>query len=178
MGDEKISNYLGRRTLFIGRLKCGKTRKTALILKKLIDAGLARRITVLDLAPEVTKGAGGKLACPAGDTIYLTAGIVAPRLTAKTPQTAASLALANARAIDKLLDRANELARPILIVNDASLYLQAGSAQRLIDLVNRASTVIANAYWGNDFPESELTSREKEQTIKLMRAFDKVMRTF
>ncbi len=173
-----ISKYLGRKTIFVGRLNCGKTRRTAKILEALAKAGFSRRITVLDLAPETVRGAGGKLARPDGDIAYLTAAIAAPRLTAKTEQEANALALANARAIDALITRAFELNRPILVINDATLYLQASPGDRLIDLIGRASTVVANAYRGTDFPDSELTAGERRRTRRLLRAFDKVVEKF
>ncbi len=175
MNIEDISQYLGKRTIFIGRLNCGKTRKTANILKAFTESGLSRQVTVLDLAPETIAGAGGKLACPKGDMIYLTAPITAPRLRASSNKEAQILARFNVRIIEPLLTRAFELNRPILVINDATLYLQAASGDRLIDLIGRSQTVIANAYWGNDFPESDLTARERRRTRRLLRVFDTVV---
>jgi len=59
--------------------------------------------------------------------------------------------------------------REILFVNDATLYLQAGSMECFLDMLDAASTQIINAYYGNIFADSALTRREKQLTERLMK---------
>ncbi len=175
MFPTEVADYIGKRSIFTGGLNCGKTSRTGRILAKMITAGLDRQITILDFAPDQVRGAGGKLDYDqTSRAVYLTTDIVAPRLSGKTEREVNELALSNALSIEPLLAKAHDLARSILIINDTTIYLQAGSLERLLQVVLQSSTVVANAYQGDDFSESKLTAHERRQTVNLLQAFDVV----
>jgi len=163
--------YLNKRTLILGDVKSGKTARTLEILREFIRAGYAEKIAVIDMAPDLTGGIGGKMTPPDdASLLYLTTTITAPRLTGVDEAHIRRLAAQNARAIEVLFDRFRQDPREILFVNDASLYLQAGDWCTFLKMLNIASTQIVNSYYGRTFPDSPLTQRE----TRLMQALMKV----
>ena len=168
-------DYRNRRTLILGDVNSGKTRLTAAILDAFTAAGEAGQITLIDLAPDPVGGVGGKFAPPAAGVEHLTCAIVPPRLTGADDREIAALAAANADGIEVLMDRYLAHPRPILFVNDATLYLQAGSLERFGALLDSAVTVVVNAYCGVYFPDGPLTRRERRLTDILARRFDRVI---
>jgi hypothetical protein len=187
-GPDKISfdpgAYLERRTLILGDVNTGKTALTSRIMEAMCEAGLGERIMALDLAPEIPPdvmlekdlaGVGGFLRVPeARGFLYLRPRILPPRLMAKRPEEAISIAQENLRAIEGILERPPE-ARDILFVNDMSLYLHAGDANQLICFLRKFPTVVANAYRGRKLPQGPISSREREQVDILVQFFDLVL---
>jgi len=187
-GPDKVSldpgSYLERRTLILGDVNTGKTALTSRILEAMCEAGLGERIMALDLAPEIPPevlvekdlvGVGGFLKVPeARGVLYSRPRILPPRLMAKRPEEAISIAQENLEAIEAILERLPE-ARDILFVNDMSLYLHAGDATRLISLLSKFDTVVANAYRGTKLPQGPISSREREQVDILAHFFDLVV---
>lgn len=172
-----ITDYLGRRTLIIGDVNSGKTRLTLAILQAFINGGHAGDITVLDLAPDIRHGIGGKLALPSTkDLLILTCPIIPPRLTAQNEAQVHTLARQNAAAIDPLLDQAVAARRAILFINDASLYLQAGRPDRLSALAGTCATVVINAYFGQKFLPTAFSQKEKQRVENLCEYCDRVIR--
>lgn len=172
-----ITDYLDRRTLIIGDVNSGKTRLTLAILQAFIDSGHTGDITVLDLAPDIHHGIGGKMALPpTKDLLLLTCPIIPPRLTAKTEAQVNTLARQNAAAIDPLIDQALAARRTILFINDASLYLQAGRPKRLIALADAHATVVINAYLGQKFLPTAFSQKEKQRVQSLCEYGDRVIR--
>ena len=169
-------DYRNRRTLILGDVNSGKTRLTAAILDTFAAAGAAGQIALIDLAPDPVGGVGGKFAPPAAGVAHLTCAIVPPRLTGQSALEIAALAAANADGIEVLMDRYLARPRPILFVNDATLYLQAGSLERFGKLLDSAATAVVNAYRGTHFPDGPLTRRERHLTDILARRFDRVIR--
>jgi hypothetical protein len=169
-------DFDGRRTLIVGDVKSGKTRLTEAVLAAWGAQDRSRQIVVLDLAPEKYRGVGGRLHLPENfPGIYLRPPIVPPRLQAPSEEAAEALAAANAAAIDPLLDEARSCACSILVVNDATLFLQAGDYDRFLAVVGAFETVLLNAYYGNSFPDYRLSRRERRLTERLMTVCDRVI---
>ncbi len=170
-------DFLGQRTLIIGDINTGKTRTTSRILADWIAANPTPQMTVLDLAPETVRGIGGRLALPAGFTgRYLFADIVAPRLTGRTPEEVTRLAAENALAAAPLFNQILARPHPILVVNDATLYLQAGDYRRFAETIQSAVTVLINAYYGKRLGDHPISNRERQLTERLMQDCDRVIR--
>jgi len=170
-------SFLWRRTLIAGDVNTGKTRLTQRILDALTAAGLAADIAVIDLAPSRTQGVGGKFNIGDDRVDYRTTRIVPPRLTARHEDHALELARRNARAVEDLLEIYHRQPRPLLLVNDATLYLQAGALETFLALLATASTAVVNAYQGRHFPDSALTRRERHMTDLLASHCDCTIRT-
>ena len=170
----ETAHFKNRRTLILGEVDCGKTHYTEKVLEAFIAEDLAPQTSVLDLAPQRVGRIGGKMtSADRPPVLYLTEAIVAPRVTAKTDQEAEKLALGNAQRIEKLFARFCDSGRRILFINDASLYLQAGSLQKLALLLQMTDTAVINAYYGDTFAPSPLTRREKAATERLRALCDK-----
>jgi len=169
-------DYRGRRTLILGDVNTGKTRLTRSILEAFAAAGEAQEIALLDLAPEPAGDVGGKFPASAAGVLHLTTAIVPPRLTGTDEAEVARLAAANADRIEALFDSYLKQPRPILFVNDATLYLQAGSLERFAGLLAGAATAVVNAYQGRHFADGPLTRRERRLTDALARRCDRVIR--
>lgn len=173
---ENIEQYIGRRTLIAGDVKTGKTARTLKILHLFLKSRRAQNIAVLDLAPDVIQGIGGKLAPPAHSAlVYLTDRIVAPRLTAKNPAQAQRLAEQNAEVIETLFVKLERLQPEVLFVNDVTLYLHAGRPERLDAALNVASTQVINAYFGRTLGDCALARRERRLTEALKKTCDRVI---
>ena len=170
-------DYDGRRTLIVGDVNSGKTRLTEEILAAWIAQGRSPDIAVLDLAPQTRHGIGGRLTLPQGfEGAYQAPAITPPRLSAKTAEEAEKLARANAEAIDPFLWDPQLASHTILIINDATLYLQAGDYDRFIQVVRSAETTLLNAYYGHSFPDYRLSRRERLLTERLIEDCDRIMR--
>jgi hypothetical protein len=171
-----LARYVERRTLVIGDLNTGKTTFCGRILQTFIKNGYGSQITAVDLAPDAIGGIGGKLSPElTRDLYYVTAPIAAPRLTGKNETQILQLARRNARIIESLFMRLQAHSKSILFINDATLYLQAGNFKRLAELLDGFTTVLINAYYGDSFPQSSLTRREKLQTEALMTICDQII---
>jgi len=175
---DTIDSFKGKKTLIVGDINTGKTAWTVKILQRCLSAGWGLHITVIDLAPDGLGGGGGKMKMPELEGLqYFTGPIVAPRMTATDAGQAQLLAQANARAIDRLFAQFDAHPSKILFVNDASLYLQAGVMTRFQAVLEKAETVVVNAYFGNSFPDSALTRREKQMVLKLIQFCDRIITT-
>ncbi len=173
---DHLKDFRGRRTLIVGEINTGKTRTTLDILSRWIAAQPTPLMTVLDLAPEPVRGIGGRLALPSGfNGRYLFADIVPPRLTGRTPEEVADLDAANVRAAEPLLGAILARPHPTLIVNDATLYLQAGDYRRFWDTIQSAATVLINAYYGQSLGDHPISHRERRLTERLMQDCDRVI---
>jgi hypothetical protein len=179
---------IGRKTLILGDINTGKTTLTRNIMAGLCDRGLGEQIAVVDLAPEIPgeiaaqrglPGAGGKLLPPEGcNVLYLTGHFIAPRLTSKTEEEACEKARRNRRIIAGLLRRLKRSPREILVVNDISMALQAGTTGSLIRALTPGATIVANGYWGERLGGGKLTAREKARMQELRSYFEKEGRVF
>ncbi len=169
-------DYHNRRTLILGNVNSGKTRLTGAILEAFTAASEAGRIALLDLAPDPVGSVGGKMAPPHAAVLYMTCPIVPPRLTGRNENEIATLAMSNARRIEAMMDRYLAAPRDILLVNDATLYLQAGCLTRFVALLDSAATAVINAYAGAYFSDGPLTRHEQRLTDRLGRRCDRIIR--
>jgi len=170
-------DYDGRRTLIVGDVNSGKTRLTESVLAAWTARGRSREIAVLDLAPQTRRGIGGRLALPQGFLgVYQAPAVTPPRLTAKTEEEAEELARANAAAIDPFLQNPGLAERTILVINDATLYLQAGDYDPFLQVIRSAATALINAYYGHSFPDFRLSRRERLLTERLIQDCDRIIR--
>ncbi len=180
--DVAAGDYLGRKLLIVGEVNTGKTTLTARILEDFCRRGLGPRIAVLDLAPYVPpdiaaarrlKGVGGVLKVMGGcGVLAIHDRLEAPRLTSASQAEAMTKAAKNKALADAAWQRLDGR-RDILFVNDASMYLQAGSAAELIAHLEAAHTAIVNGYFGERLGDGELTRRERTEMARLRDWFER-----
>jgi hypothetical protein len=175
MDKRIIQDYRGKRSLLLGEVNSGKTAKTDGVLRAFIKAGYTDDIAVLDLSPDPVGGVGGKMSTPADAAVlYLTAAIAAPRMMGRDAAHTQRLAETNARVIEDLFEELCAKRKPVLFVNDATLYFHAGSLETFLQVLDTASTQIVNAYRGTKFEDSALTRRERRLTQALIETCDMV----
>jgi len=110
------------------------------------------------------------------EALYLSTQIAAPRLQGENDEHIWQLAQANARAIERQFEQLYDAKKKILFVNDATLYLQAGTFELFEKVLNSFHTAIINAYQGERFADSALTRREKKLTQNLIQRCDLILR--
>jgi len=174
--DLRGEDYLGKKLLILGEVGTGKTTLCRQMLDYLCRQGLGTRTTVIDMAPHIPQvlarqrgivGAGGYLVPPPGSGVLdLRAHLDPPRLSSKSEAEALGKAKRNAEIIATLLDQLVPEERDILLINDVTLYLQAGLATQLIERAAfaRMNTLLVNGYAGQRLGGGELTAREKTET--------------
>jgi len=163
--------FRNRRTLFLGEVNSGKTTRTREILEAFLREGEVG-IVLFDFAPEKTGEVGGKivLSGEAHRRVWVESPwIVPPRLSAKTEKEAWELARENYRRIEKAFECLPSREWNLLVLNDVSIYLQAGDAAQLLARLRPFPTVVMNGYYGKYFGEGPLSRREKEQ-VDLLKA--------
>lgn len=176
-GREKTTEYNGRRTIIIGDVNTGKTRLTENVLARWVAQDRSQEIVVLDLAPETKETIGGRIHLPAGfQGGVLATTIMPPRLSGRDEDEAATLAEANAAAIETLLKDSRLETCSILVINDVTLYLQAGKYERLWAVIQPVKTILINAYYGHSFPDYQLSRQERRLTDRLIQDCDRVIR--
>lgn len=179
-----VEDYLRQKTLILGDVNTGKTTLTRKVLEALLcRQNLEGRIAIVDMAPEIPEklakekeliGVGGKLIPPEGhDILYLGGHFEPPRLSSKTEEEAIEKARQNRRLIEGLFRKLDWQSRDILLINDVSICLQAGTTENLTRRLDRAATVVANGYWGKRLGGGTLTERERTETEKLKIYFER-----
>ncbi len=168
--------YRNRRTLFLGEVNSGKTTRTRDILQAFLKEG-EEGIALFDFAPERIGEVGGKMALAEEDRRRVwveSPRIVPPRLTAKTEEEAWKLAGINFQRIEEAFGRLPARKWNLFFLNDVSIYLQAGRADRLLERLQPVPTVVMNGYYGGYFGDCPLSLREKEQMDLLKAACHQV----
>lgn len=186
MIDElRNEDCFGKKLLIIGDVNTGKTTLCRQLLADLCRRGLGGRTAIIDMAPDIPEalaqqrgivGAGGYLLPPPGSGVLdLRAHLDPPRLSSTSAAEAQSKAEQNAKRIETLFEKRMPKARDILLINDVSLYLQAGSVTQLIRRAGftRVHTLVVNSYQGERLGSGELTQREKAETELLRQWFEK-----
>lgn len=171
-----LEEYWGKKTLILGDVNSGKTRMTLELLTLIVDQ---RRdeVAVLDLAPEKTRGIGGKMEVPSHALIsYHTTTIIPPRLTGRDNDEVEAYGLRNAKAIEELFSTYLKNPKKTLAINDVSLYLQKGNPDRLLEVLGSSHTAIINGYYGKALGDSSFSKREKRQMDRLVKVCDQVIR--
>lgn len=171
--------------LITGDVGAGKSKLTLTLLMQAINSSFREKITVLDMAPVLTKikgiKAGGKLKISQkhGKIQYLsTPRIETPRLSAKSAHELLYLVNLNKKRIRPLIAKYLKKPSPILFVNDISIYLQSGKYKPIQDILQTAETFIANGYYGqtlrSDFG-TEVSNIERRLMKKLANTVDLVI---
>ena len=158
------------KTLILGEVRTGKTKLTQDLLKE--AETLHRDIAVIDMGPESNQGIGGKL-IPADTTAYYTTDIVTPRLTGKTEKETEQLAALNKKRIDNLFNQYTP--KPVLFINDVSIYVQCGNIDALVTIMSFSVTCIMNGYFGTSLGEDIFSITERKKMIKLQKYCDKII---
>jgi hypothetical protein len=173
-------DVLGRQILITGDVNTGKTTLAKAILDMLCTSRLSPRIAVVDMAPEIPEevalerdvlGVGGKLLSGDEDVLYLASPLRPPRLSARTEEEALLIAEENREKIEAMLETFISSGRDILFVNDVSLYLHAGTTERLMQYMAAATTIVANGYYGEKLGPGIVSAREATEMRKLIDAF-------
>ena len=180
--EQPPQDWLGEKLLILGDVNAGKTTFSRRILQAFCRRGLGPQIAVLDLAPHIPEelaarrglaGVGGGLVPPPGaGALFLRERLEPPRLSSASEAEALRKAQRNSLAIDQCLRDAQLRRRGIVFVNDVTMYLQAGSAERLLEQLGHATTLVANGYWGDRLGSGELSRRERAETGKLRAWFE------
>lgn len=170
-----LDAYWGKKNLILGDVNSGKTRMTLELLTLIIHQK-REEVAVLDLAPDKTRGVGGKMEVPSCALIaYHTTTIVPPRLTGTDRDEVEALSLRNARVIEGLFSTYLKNPKKNLVINDVSLYLQKGTLGRMLEVLGPSQTAIINGYYGKALGESPFSETEKEQMDRLAKFCDRVI---
>lgn len=183
----QVSSLLGKRMLILGEAGTGKTQLTTQLLRAFTTKYPKERGIVIDMAPPAMpmgkKTLGGRMnslnSIPANIQFLVPTTIVPPRLRGTTAVEVQSLAEGNRAAIEPLLEHYLQNPTPLLIINDLTIYLHAGSIKRLLGVIQRAKTMIANAYYGEYLREdrgSQISARERTAMDELLPILDYVIR--
>jgi len=159
--QKSFVDLLGKRVLILGDIRSGKTRLTASLLREAITLGFSTEITVIDMAPKssLVKGlrVGGRLFeasnRPRGIRYLAPRRVETPRLSSRSAEELLRLVEENRRRIHPLLGKYLSRPTPILFVNDISIYLQSGDFKTLYNVMQAASTFVANGYCGTTLEE-------------------------
>ncbi|MEM2906403.1 MAG: hypothetical protein QW057_04645 [Candidatus Bathyarchaeia archaeon] len=184
MSNVSFKDLIGKKTLILGDVGVGKTQLTRRLLAEAVEQGHSREITVIEMAPEAmtVKGltVGGRLLNPKASPVRLLEGrdIKAPRLSARNGREVLELAERNAAETRRLLEEFLREPTRVLFVNDLSIYLHRGDLEYLWRALQRAETVVANAYRGdklkNDL-DTGLSDRERQLVDTLEARMDVVL---
>lgn len=168
----KFTDLQNKKTLIIGEVHTGKTQVTQSLLQE--AESLTNNIAVIDMAPEPTKGVGGKLQPTSPETAYYTTDIVTPRLSGKTAREIIELAETNKKRIESLFQ--TYIPRSILFINDVSIYLQRGRVKTIVHIISSSHTVIMNGYLGTSLGEDPFSQKERESMLTLQGLCDILIR--
>lgn len=182
---ESPAEFLYKRTLIVGDVNSGKTTLTQRILDAFCQERIGGRILVVDLAPRIPpeiaaqkglNGVGGTLSPPVASLVrYLRPALLPPRLMSQTQNEAVELARRNLEAIEQLMGQSHAEGETVFL-NDVSMYLQAGSAQKILSWLEAFRTVVANGYMGERLGGGPLSQRESKQMEQLASGFDMVIK--
>ncbi len=178
-----LKEMLGKKTLFLGEVASGKTRILAKIVDELVNMGLGRETTVIDMAPRKTCVGKVKI----GGTIqeytskthvvrYLRPKkVFTPRISSRNKKELIKMALSNAEALNPLLNLYLKQPTRILLMNDLTIYLHAGQLTKILTCIKKAKTFIGTAYKGKYLEKdmnTGLSRKERELTQELMKFMD------
>ena len=181
------ADLLHCKTLITGEINTGKTTLTGQLAEGICAQNAARDILVLDMAPtipDILQTHPGSVKISGFVTfqgmehaeIYR-GGLVPPRLMGNSPAHTTRLAEDNKNIIDSWLAHIGSLQSfDLLIINDLSIYLQAGEARDLAPILCRARTVIANGYTGRALGKGKLSEHEQAGMAILRTLCDRTVR--
>jgi hypothetical protein len=170
-----IEELKSKKTIIAGEVNTGKTALLGHLLKIFMDQG-ETRLAVIDMAPESTRGIGGKLLLDEALPLrYYTTQIVPPRLTGKSEEEVLMYAENNARLLEHIFLLYLEEPAQVLFINDVSIYLQAGDPEKLLSVLVSTPTTVMNGYYGSSLGGGSLGERERRNMTELLRLCDKVI---
>ncbi|MEM2933511.1 MAG: hypothetical protein QXQ02_02830 [Halobacteria archaeon] len=181
MASQASSELKGKKILIVGDVRRGKTAYTAKLIQEILKQNPEEDITILDFAPEY-----GKIGLRVKQYLkrmpknyYAPEKVAAPRLEGKSGAEVIELAKQNAKNIEPFLKHYLEHPTRYLIINDVSLYLQAGDYELISKCLKKAETAIINSYYGNALLEdigSNISFIERQKVEKLMKEVDIVIK--
>lgn len=176
LADINLSNFAGKRSLIRGEVKTGKTILVSRLVFQFMAEGYSG-LVVMDLAPEVLHGVGGKMPLPppTGGLRVISPWIAAPRLSGGSPQEVERLAQANGAVIDQVLTDYQAAPGQVLFINDVSLYLQSREPEALLTVLAATPTVVMNGYQGFSLGRDDFSKREARRMERLAAFCDLVI---
>ncbi|MBM3898426.1 MAG: GTP-binding protein [Thaumarchaeota archaeon] len=184
--EYRFADCLGKKVLITGDLGSGKTALLAKLLDEAINSKQGAKITVIDMAPgkrdvgSYTMGKTLRYYLKNLDLVQYMApkNVYAPRLDGGSKEQVEKLALANAKNIGALFSEFMEKRSKILFINDVTLFLHRGELARLLKVISKCSTFVANGYRGK-FPADDMgtgiSRRERRLLDKLQKSMDIVI---
>jgi len=173
---------LGKRALIVGEAGSGKTRVLASFLDFLVERGLEREVTLIELAPGLEE-IGRPLETYTRNVFrvrYLRPRkIYPPRLLGKTAEEVLSYAERNYREARRLLSIFSASPSKILLINDLTTFLHFGNPEEILEAIRACETFAATAYEGEvlrDDKGSGITMREKKALSRLKPEMDLVIK--
>jgi len=173
---------IGKRVLILGEAGSGKTALAARVLEELMMLFGPAEITVIDMAPHRKGEVGGRLSEITNlvkELRYLRPKrVFTPRLTGTSRKQVLKYAELNRMAIEPLFNMFVRKPTRILILNDVTLYLHAGSLETVLKCMRLAETFLGTAYSGSKFAEdsgSGLSAREEQLVKELSSYMDQVV---
>ncbi len=171
-----LKRLVGKRTLIIGEVGSGKTYYTALLLTKLLP--YFSKAIIIDMAPDL-----GDIGLPLSRYMEIPPNVKyiriramrGPRKEGTAPEEVIFLAQQNASMIRPALEGFIEDPAPLLVINDLSMYLQAGPINDLLLCLRLSQTFLGNSYYGKGLSEDKSTGiskREKEMVESLFSEMD------
>ncbi len=183
MNNISFKDIVGSKVLILGESGSGKTLLLAKLLEEASLLKLTDSISVLDFAPALHEGFGGKLAdycnLPQGVRYLAGHGIKPPRLAGKSRSEVLLVANHNMKIAKNLLKNFIDLPTETLLINDLSIYFHVGELADVLECTELASTFIATAYSGSrldDDKGSGVTSRERRLLEELGKKMDRILR--
>ncbi len=181
-----IEELLGKHVLITGEVGSGKSILTASLIRDAQSLGHSREMAILDFAPEpISVGGrriGGRITnhiTPEKPVLYLAPqGLVAARLNSSSAEQLLEASRSNASKIDEALLIYLSSLRPITFVNDVTMYLLAGSLNRIYSLLEGSPTVVMNGYRGTLLASNHgtgVSTREAESLKRLAKRMDLVI---
>ncbi|MCS7132258.1 MAG: hypothetical protein NZ918_00855 [Aigarchaeota archaeon] len=176
-----FGGFLGRKTLIVGEVGSGKTHLLSRFLDYLIERGYGDGVTLIEMAP-VHGGVGAPVEKYSGNVWrirYLRpTKVYAPRLMGRGPQEVLEYAERNRIELEPLLSRFEQEPTEILLINDLTIFLQAGEPERIIEVMELCETFAATAYEGEKLKDdkgSGIAQREKRALSLIKRHVDQVI---
>ncbi len=181
MASQDLIEIKGKKVLIAGDVSSGKTAYTAKLVEKILGQNPEEEVTILDFAP-VRRKIGGQLRRHVRlnrKNYFAPKNVAAPRIDGRSREEVIMLAEKNAGSMAPLLKRYLEHPTRYLIINDVSLYLQAGDYELLSDCIKKAETAIINSYYGSSLSNdkgSHISAIERRNVERLMKHVDLVIR--
>ncbi len=183
-----IEELLGKRVLIIGEIGSGKSILTASLIREAQSLGHSREMAILDFAPEAISVGGRRIGGRITNHITLEKpilylapqGLVAARLNSSSAEELLKASRSNASKIDEVLSIYLSSPRPITFVNDVTMYLLAGSLDRIYSLLESSPTVVMNGYRGTLLAWNHgtgVSAKEAKNLERLAERMDLVIET-